>query len=176
MPLALLFIIVGLPLLEIVLLIRLGQWIGFWATLLVVMAAAFTGLAIVNHQGMRAFNATTAALAKGEPPLAAMTDGVMLMIAGTLLIMPGLLTDAIALALLVPPVRRWVASAWLARMLRSGNIHVATGGASRPDRRSDRRGGTGNPPAADGPLIEGEFERLDEKTVDPAKPRRPREP
>ena len=181
MPLGFLFITVALPLLEIVLLIKLGQSIGFWSTMLVLVASAFAGLAIVQHQGLRAFNAMAAAMAKGEPPVSAMTDGVMLMIAGTLFIVPGLVTDMMGLALLVPPVRRWVAGAWLRRMRPAADAHAdMDGGGRRPgtrhpargDMRDGMRGDGPRAAAPDGPVIEGEFERLDEQTVDPNRPRK----
>ena len=168
MPLGILFIVVALPLLEIAVMIKVGQAIGFWATVLALMLSAFVGLAIVNRQGLRTVAATMEQLAKGKPPVGAMADGMMLMIAGALLMAPGFVTDLVAFALLVPPVRHRVTRAWLRWMLRSAHARQA----ERQGEAGGRAGQRAAKPAA-GPVIDGEFERLDEKTVDPDRTRRP---
>ncbi len=177
MTLGLLCLFVALPLLEIAVLVKLGQTIGFWPTLLVLILTGVVGMSIVNRQGFRAFNRAIAEVAAGKAPVAAVTDGMFLMLAGALLVAPGLITDAMGLALLVPNVRHWVARGWLRWMLKSAAVTVTTfdtrpGAAPDPEPRRPPPGARTGGDA--GPVIDGEFERLDEKTVDPNRaPRRP---
>jgi UPF0716 protein FxsA len=96
-----------------------------------------------------------------------MLEGVMLVIAGTLLIIPGLITDAMGLLLMIPAVRHLLAGRMVAGMFGAGTIRVDTfeeGTRRDPPPRESQRAGDGG-----GPVIEGDFERLDERTVDPRK-------
>jgi UPF0716 protein FxsA len=169
-------VLVAVPLLELALLIKLGQWIGFWLTILVIMATAVLGSWILHAQGFAAFRRATDALSDGRPPIEPVVDGMMLTIAGVLLLAPGLITDVAGLLLLIPPLRRWLGAAGFRRMLAAGTFRATVF-------TSDRRGGPANdtvrpgadadqpaPPPGTGPVIEGEFERIDETTKDP-KPR-----
>jgi UPF0716 protein FxsA len=171
----LILIMIAVPLLELALLIKLGQSIGFWPTIGVIFGTAAAGIAIMNAQGLAAFRRASASLAEGKPPVEPVLDGFMLMLAGGLLLAPGLLTDAAGLLLLIPPVRRAVASWGIARMAASGNIHVSTWSQQttyedvQPRSKSMNSGprpGTRRA-EAEGPVIEGEFERVDEKPTTP---------
>lgn len=168
----LLLMMLAVPLLELALLIKLGQAIGFWSTVAIIFLTAGIGIAIVNAQGFAAFRRASESVAKGQPPVEPVIDGFMLMLAGGLLIAPGLLTDIAGLLLLIPPVRRLVAKWGLKRMMASGSIHVSTwqgettfeevrGGPEQPGRN--------HPGAASGTVIDGEFERIDEKTAEPGR-------
>ena len=119
----LLLMMLAVPLLELALLIKLGQAIGFWSTVAIIFLTAGIGIAIVNAQGFAAFRRASESVAKGQPPVEPVIDGFMLMLAGGLLIAPGLLTDIAGLLLLIPPVRRLVAKWGLKRMAASGSIH-----------------------------------------------------
>jgi UPF0716 protein FxsA len=158
------FIVV--PVLELALLIKTGQLIGVWPTVALVLTTAFTGAVIISRQSLSVLRRTLEALSEGRPPVAPVVDGLFLLAAGALLLTPGLLTDVVALALLVPPIRRAIARASMGWMLRRAQISIRVhDDRSGPDapRRSAANG--------EGPIIEGEFERLDER---PAEPRRGR--
>jgi UPF0716 protein FxsA len=104
---------------------------------------------------------------EGQPPVGPMLDGMLLATAGALLLAPGLITDVFAFLLLIPPVRRMVANRLLGR--------AQGGSGDRPSDPFDRRDGAGGPgrgPTGGGPVIEGEFERLDERPA--SKPREDR--
>lgn len=169
MPLLVLLIGLGLPLLELTVLIMVGQAIGFWKLVLVLILTAFSGAALLYWQGWTTMRRAHGAVLRGEPPVEPMIDGMLIVLAGILLITPGLLTDVAALVLLLPPLRRAIAR----RMLR----HVVTStGATHKDDGPEAPGAAARPGTADarGPVIEGEFERLDEKPIDRAS-RRPRD-
>jgi UPF0716 protein FxsA len=164
MRLALLALLMVLPLLEIALLVKFGQAVGVWLTIAEVIASAVVGVGILQRQGLTMFMRTQEAVMRGEPPVGAMLDGGIMVVAGTLLIMPGLITDAMGLLLLVPAVRHFLAARLVAGMFGAGTVRVDTFGDDRRREppREDQRAGDGG-----GPVIEGDFERLDERTVDP---------
>ncbi len=168
----LILMMVAVPLLELALLIKLGQAIGFWSTVAIIFLTAGVGIAILNAQGFAAFRRASESVAKGQPPVEPVIDGFMLMMAGGLLIAPGLLTDIAGLLLLIPPIRRLVAKWGLARMMASGNIHVTTWQSEATfDEGGQGRDQPGRKPAgkSSGTVIDGEFERIDEKTATPGR-------
>jgi len=169
MRLALFALLTVLPLLEIGLLVKFGQWVGVWLTLAVVIGTAVVGVGVLQRQGLAMVLRTQEAMMRGEPPVGAMLEGAMTVMAGVLLIMPGLLTDAIGLLLLIAPVRHFLAGRLAAGIFGAGDVHVEVFEA---EHRHDRRTGNGGHGAENGgPVIEGDFERLDERTVDPRKGR-----
>jgi UPF0716 protein FxsA len=155
-------ILIALPMVELALLIKTGQAIGVWATLGLVVGAGLLGTAVLAHQGVSVVRRTQQALAQGRPPVAPVLDGALLVVAGVLLITPGFLSDAVALLLLIPLVRRGVAR-WSVRQLVK-RAHVQFRAEGRIDRDPAQP-----PPAGPGkgPIIEGEFERLDETGATP---------
>lgn len=159
-----LIILIALPLIEIAVLIKVGQWIGFWPVLGLVIATFLLGSAILGRSGLSSAIKVREALARGEPPVEAMLDSSMLVVAAILLITPGLLADTVGILLLIPPVRRLIAHHALRNALIVGTIR--TGGSPFDDgpRASPY---DPEPPAGEsgGPIIDGEFERLDERPV-----------
>ena len=157
-----LLICLALPVLELVVLVKLGQAIGFWKTVLILLGMAVLGALLLYRQGWKALQQAQTAMMDGQPPVGPMIDGMLLATAGALLLAPGLITDVFAFMLLIPPLRRMVANRLLGR---------ARGHGDRPDDIRDRHDGAGRPAGgpASGPVIEGEFERLEER---PANPRR----
>ena len=97
---------IAVPLAELYLLIEVGGVIGALPAILLCVATAAVGAALVRSQGLRTLRDVQDALGRGELPAVAMLEGVVLVIAGVLLLTPGLVTDAIGFAALVPPLRR----------------------------------------------------------------------
>jgi UPF0716 protein FxsA len=162
------FIVV--PMLELVLLIKLGQTIGIGATLALVISTALTGAFIISRQSLRVVSGALEALSAGRLPVEPVLDGLFLLVAGALLLTPGLATDVVALALLVPPLRLEVARASMRWLLRRTRVRVkrhgyADGeGPPSQDRRSPS-------PSRNGPVIDVEYERVDEKPAGRQEPR-----
>ncbi len=175
MRLAILLVLLSVPLLEIGVLVKVGQWLGLWWTLGLVLATAILGSAVIANQGFNAPFRMQEAIQRGETPIATMFDGALLWTAGFLLITPGFIADGLGLILLIPPARRLLAR-WAAKQffgMADFDVEIRTSrtaqGGNRPhpgepSRPSEGRGGGGEP--EDGPVIEGEFRRLDERTVD----------
>ena len=100
----LLFTIV--PLLELMLLLRIGALIGLWPTIAIVIGTGFAGAWLARREGVRSWRAVQSELAGGQIPGEELLHGLFVMIAAIVLVTPGVLTDLAGLALLVRPVRR----------------------------------------------------------------------
>jgi UPF0716 protein FxsA len=96
----LLLALVAFPFVEIALLIVVGRAIGVLATLALLVFAVLAGIALIRLQGFATLLNVRAALARGQPPADALFQGACVVAAGLLLIVPGFLSDLMALALL----------------------------------------------------------------------------
>jgi UPF0716 protein FxsA len=105
MPALIVALALLLPLVEIAGFIIVGDAIGLWPTLALVIAAALLGGALVRLQGLSAWRRVQAALARREAPVVEVFDAFCVMAAGILFAVPGFFTDILALFLLLPPVR-----------------------------------------------------------------------
>lgn len=134
--LLLLFTVV--PVVDLALLVWLGGRIGFWPTAGMIVGTALLGSYLAQREGLSALARFRGSLAAGEMPGDALTDGIIVLIAGALLIAPGVLTDLTGILGLFPPTRRLVKRAVLKRVKRGafggafggGSVRVATWGAT----------------------------------------------
>jgi len=104
--LLLLFTVV--PLVELAILVQLGRHVGLPATFALVIGTGLVGAGLARWQGLRVARTVMAALAEGRVPASAMLEGLLILVAGALLVTPGLLTDLAGFALLAAPTRRMV--------------------------------------------------------------------
>lgn len=102
-----LFIIV--PIIEITVLMQVGELIGAWPTVAIVIVSAWLGAKYVRQQGLATLQSVQAKMAQGEMPSSEIVTGVMLLVAGVLLVTPGFVTDIFGLSLLVPQIRQALA-------------------------------------------------------------------
>lgn len=117
----LLFILfLTIPLIEIYLLIQVGEVIGAGWTIFAVVATAVLGAALLRIQGLATLYSAQAKLAHGELPATAMIEGVMLLLSGALLLTPGFFTDTLGFLVLIPPLRKKFAQFILSRGLMRG--------------------------------------------------------
>lgn len=103
-----LFIIV--PIIEITVLMQVGELIGAWPTVAIVIISAWLGAKYVRQQGLATLQSVQTKMAQGELPSGEIVTGLMLLVAGVLLVTPGFVTDAFGLLLLVPKIRQLLAS------------------------------------------------------------------
>ena len=101
--LLLLFTVV--PIVELVLLVEIGRYVGLLPTLAIVMLTGALGASLARWQGLATLQRVQREMAEGRVPAGALMDGLLILLAGALLITPGLLTDATGFLLLIPPVR-----------------------------------------------------------------------
>jgi UPF0716 protein FxsA len=126
MPVLLLLFVV-LPIVELFTLIRVGEAIGFWATLALVLGAAIVGAQIMRRVGYAMLARMQDSLARRESPLPDMVHGLTLMVAGALLFIPGFVTDAVAVLLLIPSIGSAAGRALWRVLLGSGRVTALAG-------------------------------------------------
>lgn len=102
----LLLLFILLPFIELMILIRLGDQIGFWYTLALLVLMGLIGFFMVRSQGLSILQRIRSDIAMGVPPTHALIDGLLVFVGGLLLITPGLITDFVGLLLLFPASRR----------------------------------------------------------------------
>jgi len=116
--LRLLLLFTLIPLVELVILIQVARYTSLPFTFGLVIATGVLGAALARHEGLRCLQEIQRRAGRGEMPTDALLEGLMILIAGVVLITPGILTDLTGFALLVPPIRR-VFRRWLARRIRA---------------------------------------------------------
>jgi len=99
--------IIGLPVLEIWILIKLGGLFGLWGTLLLVIGTAIFGLFHLRVQGFGLIFNLQKKLLSGQRPVAELVEGFGLIISGFFFIIPGAITDLVGLIFLIPHSRRF---------------------------------------------------------------------
>jgi UPF0716 protein FxsA len=111
-------IFIVLPILEIAVIIQVGEAIGVWWTIALLFADAFLGAWLLRHQGGAAWRRFNAAISEGRVPAREVLDGVLIVFGGALLITPGFISDFFGVLFLLPPTRA-VIRKW---MLRRGSF------------------------------------------------------
>jgi UPF0716 protein FxsA len=106
LPLVLLFIAV--PLAELAVIIQVGQAIGVWWTIGILLADSIIGSWLMRMQGRTAWRRFNEALREGRVPGREVVDGALVIFGGALLLTPGFITDVLGLVLLIPPTRALV--------------------------------------------------------------------
>jgi UPF0716 protein FxsA len=105
MALLLVLLFIVLPIAEIYVIIKVGEAIGVWPTIALLILDGFLGAALLRHQGRAAWRRFNEALAAGKVPAREVFDGAMVIVGGAFLLAPGFITDVIGLLLLLPPSR-----------------------------------------------------------------------
>jgi len=96
------------PLIELSLLIEIGKRINVWPTIGLVIVTGIVGAALAKYEGLRTWNHIRADLNAGRLPADKLVDALLILVAGVLLVTPGIITDTIGFLLLLPPVRKLV--------------------------------------------------------------------
>lgn len=127
-----LFVLV--PIIELALLVQLGRVVGVLPTVALVLLTGVAGAGLARAEGMRVLFGFQNELAGGRLPEQALFDGICILVGGAVLLTPGILTDLLGFALLVPLTRRWIQKRVrrsLERRMEQGSIRVVTfGGGS----------------------------------------------
>lgn len=147
--LLLLFTVV--PLVEFYLLMTVGSLIGFWPTVGIVLSTGMLGAALAKHEGIRVLRKWQEDMNAGRVPADGVLDGVLILVGGVLLVTPGVLTDALGLALLIPWTRRGLSSLFRSRIkngVAAGRVRVVRG--AQPPLSSSPFGAS---PFAAGPFV-----------------------
>lgn len=148
-PWLLLLGFVLVPIVEIYVIIQVGQVIGAWWTVLLLIADSILGSWLVRREGSRAFEALRTALSSGRMPAKELSDGALILIGGALMVSPGFVLDVVGFLLILPltrPLARRVLAAAVARRL------PGPGSGPRPGPHNGTRPGAG----PQGPVVRGE--------------------
>lgn len=168
MPLLLIFILV--PLAEIALFIKVGDQIGLWWTVAIVLITAVIGTTLVRTQGLAAWERANRSMQENRLPLSEVFTGLCLLVAGALLLTPGFLTDSIGFALLIPPVRQMLGRGIWALLQTRGSVRMNVQGGSMgtgwpngsPGQGPDgRHAPHGRHAGQTGPVIDGDYQEID---------------
>ena len=138
--LLLLFLVV--PIAELALLIEIGRHIGTLSTLALIFVTALLGSYLARQQGLSVLRNMQKEMAEGRLPAGSIIDGVLILLAGAVLITPGILTDVFGFLILIPGTRRLIkAFLWkrLENSIRQGtarvHVHFDDGAGNYPPRR-----------------------------------------
>ncbi len=121
--LALFVAFIVVPLVEIYVLIQVGQVIGPWWTILLLILDSLFGTWLIRREGGRAWLALRVALESGRMPARELADGALILIGGTLMLTPGFVTDAFGILLILPftrPAARRMLTQLVSRRLLAG--------------------------------------------------------
>jgi len=128
------------PIVEIYVLIQVGQVIGVWWTILLLIADSILGSWLLRREGSRAWTALRVALAEGRMPAKELADGILIVIGGTLMISPGFVTDVFGMLAILPftrPVGRKLLAGFITRRLAPGMTGPAPWNTQRPGPSGD---------------------------------------
>lgn len=157
-----LFIVV--PIIEIGLFIQVGGFLGLWPTIALVIVTAFVGASLVRSQGIQTLMSVQSKMQQGELPAQQILEGVMLAVAGVLLLTPGFMTDALGMLVLLPAPRAMIAKQLMSR------VKVANSSSSFYSHSNFQQGGfeQRNPfqDQQQGDTFEGEYEKKDDDDND----------
>lgn len=132
------------------LLIEVAGYIDAWPTIFLVMLTAIIGVALLKRQGLATLTRGVSRMNAGEIPAREMAEGILLAVAGALLLTPGFITDLIGFILLFPPSRMAIASQLLKRV----QLHAVSPGPEMSAPQGSEQS------SSQGPVtLEGDFER-----------------
>jgi len=156
-------IFIVIPIVEITLLINVGQLIGAWYTIGLVLLSAFVGVNMLRHQGLATLGRAQQKMQQGEMPQQEMIEGLVLAVGGALLITPGFVTDIIGFCCLIPLTRIGfikIASSRFKHKMSAGVSgfagHASQGGAGMQANYSSEYSKRGS---EQGEVFEGEFSK-----------------
>ena len=156
MPALLLLALIVVPIVELYVIVQVGQGIGILPTLALLVVMSLLGGYLLRREGTRTWRALREALQAGRLPAREVADGALVILGGALLLTPGFATDLFGLLCILPPTRavlRWVLTGVVARRLGAGGL-VAERFGRRPTRPTDPRPGPRRGDVVEGEVVE----------------------
>lgn len=151
-----------LPIVEIAILINVGEQIGGWYTVAIVILTAFAGARLVKQQGLSTLMQAQQKMQVGTMPGQEMAEGLLLVIAGVLLVTPGFITDGLGFLLSLPMTRPLIAKALLTQLtIKAVNPSFQSNFTQQAYQQTQTKEQSED-------IIEGEFERKDNSSINPA--------
>lgn len=135
-----------MPVVELALLVQVDNLIGFWPTIGLIVATGILGSYMARREGMSVWKRFNARLGQGGLPGQELLDGVIILIAGALLITPGVLTDVFGFLGLFPATRRFIRKIAFQRIQKGmSNGAISVVGFGMPPQNSPGQAGTEEP-------------------------------
>ena len=138
------------PLVEIYVIIQIGQVIGAWWTILLLIADSILGSWLVKREGGRAWQALRVALQEGRMPHKELADGILVLVGGLLMLTPGFVLDIVGVICILPFTRP-IGRRFLSRLISRRLV-----GVSYPGANPGPRPGTQQRPGPDDGVVRGE--------------------
>lgn len=149
------FLVVGWVIAEFAVIVWVAQHIGLWPTVLIMIGTSVLGLWLANVEGRKAWQDLVASMTTGTLPSGGLANGVLILVGGMLLFIPGFISDAIGLLLLTPWTRPVVRSALGAVM---GRMFAPTATMTTTVIEGEVVETPTPPPTAEDTVIKGEIE------------------
>lgn len=128
MFLKLLLLFTLVPMIELALLIKVGQYIGVFPTIILVALTGIIGVTLAKNQGFMVINKVKTSINRGQMPADGLIEGLLILIGGAMLLTPGLLTDATGFCMIIPWTRELLKDYLKGRLrkyLNKINIHYS---------------------------------------------------
>src|ERR671910_1737635 len=142
MPILLVALFIVVPIAELAIIIQVGQALGVWWTIALLIADSILGSLLMRSQGRAAWRRFNQALQGGRAPAREVADGVLIIFGGALLLTPGFLSDIAGLLFLLPPTRAVIRRVFLRRAMTRISVSMAGARAQPATRRGDDVEGT----------------------------------
>ncbi len=157
-------IFLTIPILEIYLLIQVGSAVGAFYTVLLVVGTAVLGAALIRSQGLQTLQKIKSCSSNGELPAVPMVEGLLLLIAGALLLTPGFFTDALGFLVVIPILRQRIAKNIIrVGMFRAMNMSANAGTSGNQFYSGSHSSPNSNPDSHQQSTLEGEYKVEDDK-------------
>jgi UPF0716 protein FxsA len=142
MPFLLVALFILVPIAELAVIIQVGQAIGVWWTILLLIVDSILGAMLMRSQGRAAWRRFNEAVGAARVPAREVADGVLVIFGGALLLTPGFLTDIVGLLFLLPPTRAAIRRIFLRQAMKRISISMVGVQVPNAARRSDDVEGT----------------------------------
>jgi len=148
-------------------LLNVGSFIGAFYTVALVLMTAVIGVSLLKRQGLSAFMRANQKMQTGQMPVVEMGEGLMLAVAGALLLTPGFVTDGVGFLLLTPGVRGYLAAKWVGSMMRKSQAHGSAGPFYSQSTYSATSSSADEPKefmtTKEADIVDGDFSEIDDK-------------
>ncbi|OBZ12370.1 FxsA family protein [Bacillus sp. FJAT-26390] len=123
----LLAVFIVVPLVELIGIFTVGNWIGGWNTFFILIVMGLAGAYLARAEGRRVWGEAQRQMQAGQIPGQSILDGLCVLAGGLLLLMPGFISDIVGVTLLIPATRvfyRQMMLHWLEKRMRNGNFKI----------------------------------------------------
>ena len=140
---------IAIPIVEVILFITVGKYIGLWNTILIIIVTGIIGAILVKSQGITIFNKALEEIKSNKMPLLSIFEGIAILIAGAFLLTPGFLTDTLGCVLLIPKTRNIIIK-YITSYLEKKTIHKKKSMYEKNEEDKENK------------IFEGDFEEIDD--------------